>query len=373
MRYLIRMGYDDKTFAAALVDMAVKGYLSIEEREDGKYKLEKISQDFRKLSKEEMLMDNNLFENKSICRLDSGYASQVLAAVQAVKKSLQKGYDSTYFHANKAALIPGILISIFTVLVLAIICEDADGSGMAMVWLALCVGGFALFVGKVTSALRNATLNSVLIALGLFAALVVLLVALSLMNFEWFGLWRWLPPTSMLATICSFAVVLVNFVFYYLMKAPTVFGRTVMDKIEGFKLYLSVAEKDRLNILNPPEKTPAVFEKFLPYAMALDVEQAWCDQFAEAFSKTRMPQQDEMKDVGYSPRWYGSSSIHHSGLTGLSHGLKSMPASIAAASIPPGTTSSGGFGGGGHGGFGGGFGGGGFSGGGGGGGGGGGW
>jgi len=37
-----------------------------------------------------------------------------------------------------------------------------------------------------------------------------------------------------------------------------------MDQIEGFKLYLSVAEKDRLNLLNPPEKDPSLFEKTCP-------------------------------------------------------------------------------------------------------------
>jgi hypothetical protein len=34
VRYLMRMGYDQKTFAAAVVDMAVKGYLNIEEEDD---------------------------------------------------------------------------------------------------------------------------------------------------------------------------------------------------------------------------------------------------------------------------------------------------------------------------------------------------
>lgn len=370
MRYLMQMGYDDKTFASALVDMAVKGYLSIEEREDGKYKLEKVSQDFRKLSKEEMLMDNNLFEKNSVCRLDAGYASQVLAAVAAVKKSLQKVYDNTYFHANKGSLVLGVLISVFTVLALAVISEESDGSGMAIVWISLCTGGSAILLGKAIARLRNTVRHSTIIVLGIFAALIVLLVALSLMGFEWLGFWRWFRSASMLATACSFAVVLVNFIFYYLMKAPTVFGRAVMDKIEGFKLYLSVAEKDRLNILNPPEKTPEVFEKFLPYAMALDVEQAWCDQFADAFSKIRMPEQVGVDGGRYYPRWYGGRSFQHEGLTGLSSGLQGLSGSISAASIPPGTTSSGGYGGGYSGG---GFGGGGFSGGGGGGGGGGGW
>jgi hypothetical protein len=58
-----------------------------------------------------------------------------------------------------------------------------------------------------------------------------------------------------------------------------------MDKIEGFKRDLSVAEKDRLNLLNPPEKTPQLFEQYLPYALALDVEQEWGKQFAHILDR----------------------------------------------------------------------------------------
>ena len=58
---------------------------------------------------------------------------------------------------------------------------------------------------------------------------------------------------------------LMNGVFYHLMKAPTMAGRKILDQIEGFRMYLSVAEKDRLNLQNPPERTPELFEMFLPY------------------------------------------------------------------------------------------------------------
>ena len=54
-----------------------------------------------------------------------------------------------------------------------------------------------------------------------------------------------------------------------------------MDEIEGFREYLKVAEEERLNFENPPEKTPEIFEEFLPYALALDVEQEWSEKFDE--------------------------------------------------------------------------------------------
>jgi uncharacterized membrane protein YgcG len=69
-------------------------------------------------------------------------------------------------------------------------------------------------------------------------------------------------------------------IFFQLLRAPTVAGRKVMDEIEGFKQYLGVAEEDRLNYLHPPEKTPELFERYLPYAVALDVENRWAERFA---------------------------------------------------------------------------------------------
>ena len=64
------------------------------------------------------------------------------------------------------------------------------------------------------------------------------------------------------------------------LKAATPAGRKTMDDIEGFRQYLGVAEEDRLNAMNPPDKTPELFEKFLPYAVALDCHNAWAKRFA---------------------------------------------------------------------------------------------
>jgi len=60
-------------------------------------------------------------------------------------------------------------------------------------------------------------------------------------------------------------------------------GAEVNEHIQGFKLYLSVAEKDRINFHNAPEKNPQVFDKFLPYAMVLGVEKEWAKQFESMY------------------------------------------------------------------------------------------
>src|SRR5262249_58497451 len=64
------------------------------------------------------------------------------------------------------------------------------------------------------------------------------------------------------------------------LQAPSVEGRKIMDQIDGLREYLGVAEEERLEYLNPPEKTPETFERFLPYAVALDLENTSAQRFA---------------------------------------------------------------------------------------------
>jgi uncharacterized membrane protein len=113
-----------------------------------------------------------------------------------------------------------------------------------------------------------------------------------------------------------------------------------MDQVEGFKMYLSVAEQDRLNMLNPPEKTPQLFEKYLPYALALNVENEWSEQFAEVLAKAQVDGQP------YSPSWYQGSSWNRLGTSGFSDSLGgAFAAAIASSAVAPGSSSGSGGGG----------------------------
>ena len=64
-------------------------------------------------------------------------------------------------------------------------------------------------------------------------------------------------------------------------------GQKLLDQIEGFRLYLSTAEEERLKVLHPPEKTPELFERYLPYALALDCENEWNAKFAAVLAARR--------------------------------------------------------------------------------------
>jgi uncharacterized membrane protein len=147
-------------------------------------------------------------------------------------------------------------------------------------------------------------------------------------------------------------------IFFRLLRAYTPKGRVLLDQIDGFRLYLSVAEKDRMNMLTPVDHTPETFERYLPYALALDVEQQWSENFADVLERT-----DASGQLTYQPVWFSGQALQSAGFSTLGSSLSGAFASaIAASSVAPGTSSgfsSGGGGGGGGGGSGGGGGGGG--------------
>ena len=272
--------------------------------------------------------------------LDKSRHSRIKKALTALKTSLKLDFEKLYFQRNAKWLIPGFVISLATLTAVIFNARDMGGALFMLVWLSgWTVGCFALVAGAIGawhSALSTRSSNGLFKKTG---AVGMTLFALPFVGFEFFGLWAFTGMTSPMATAALLIVIFINFIFYQLMKAPTLYGRRVMDHIEGFKRYLSVAEKEGLNRRNPPEKTPALFEKFLPYALALDVENEWTEQFAEVLA------QAQIKDE-YTPGWYSGRSWHGTGFSGLAASLgSSLAATISSSSSPPGSSSGSGGGG----------------------------
>ena len=142
--------------------------------------------------------------------------------------------------------------------------------------------------------------------------------------------------------------------FAILVRAPTAEGRKLLDEIAGLKLYLGVAERDELARMPGPDAPPLLdadhYQFLLPYAVALEVEEAWTRKFTLAVGAAAAAA------VTAGIAWYRGSGI--SDLNQLSSAIgSSLDSQIASASTPPGSSSGsggGGFSGGGGGGGGGG-------------------
>lgn len=369
IRFIKRMAYDHKTVATALVNLAVNGHVSIYD-EGSSYGIEKHVDSKKPMAPGEKRLLSKLVPGTRQ-ELDRLYHERISGAIEAHKNSLKNNYEKIYFLTNSGWFYFGALISL--VIVLATVTKVADSFvgglvGVFAVTVIGLVGGKALLSlsERLTGLTRSGGRGTSPGSMGGILGLVIAVGTLSFMGFIAYQFTGALAQDSgarIGLVVFLASVLIINGVFYQLMKAPTMAGRRLLDKIEGFEEYLSVAEESDLRLRNPPARTPELFEKYLPYAMALDVEDVWGKKFTAVLRKAQ-------RDGTYKqPRWYRGSNFGSISRPGAFAGAvaSSLAVSAASASTPPGS-SSGGFGGGGGGG-----GGGGSSGGGGGGGGGGGW
>ncbi|MGH9691281.1 MAG: DUF2207 domain-containing protein [Candidatus Acidiferrales bacterium] len=138
------------------------------------------------------------------------------------------------------------------------------------------------------------------------------------------------------AVICGFG---------WFMTARTIAGARTFAKVLGFEQFLGRVEKDRIDRM---ENAPEMFEKFLPYAMALRVEKKWVQAFAGIAMQP--------------PQWYQGSYgagfqlyllVNDLNMMSAQAGtvMASSPRSSGGSGFGGGGGSGGGFGGGGGGGF----------------------
>ena len=271
LRYIRQMYYDDEVMTAAIVNLAVKGYLRINDlgSEHTLFKLDAGS-DAAPLAAGEKELYDALFEDGKRVVLEQDNHDLLGGARSAHRKSLKQDYKQHYFRINALLNIPAIPIVLGSTL------------------LALALGGPPSFT--------------------VIGVVVV-----------------------MFLTMVFFAII---------MKRPTLRGRKILDQMLGFKDYLEVAEKDEMNLRNPPEKTPQLFEAYLPFALALGVDQAWSEKFAKVLASVRGPD-----GRAYQPSWYSgnwNSSNFSESVSSVSSGLGSA---ISSSVTPPGSSSGGGGGG----------------------------
>jgi uncharacterized membrane protein len=213
---------DSRDITSTLVDLAVRGYVSIREAEDKglifnstdyELKLEKDRSEWAKLSAHEREMITKIFGD-SDQRMLSGLRQQFYTAIPTIKQSIKRELK---------------MKGMYTV--------DPDSAN-----------GY--------------------IAMG------VLLIAAPVILLQWFGLVDFLK-SGVAWMIGAGVLTLVIIIFFARhMSAKSLRGMRTAVHILGFQEFMERVESDRLQRM-PPD----TFEKFLPFAMALGVERRWAKAF----------------------------------------------------------------------------------------------
>jgi len=366
LSYIAKESYKSNKVTASIINLAVNGYLRIDERGSsgvfggGKtYTLTQLKDDLRDLFPEDSALMDRLFASGKVVSIDGNYESTVKKAYEAHQNNILAQHETFVKEGNNRQFLAlPIVVSLLTVIA-AVYMMNRDGAELDPIGLILLS---AVFIGLPVFVLFAIFSGKGKLPAGLFRIAVPFLfffiasgsipvfTGLSELKGIVHSLFNG-ASLNMVALVLFIPLAIISIIVYaYLIKRPTEEKLQLQSDIEGFKMYLEMAEKDRMNLLNPPDRTPEHFEAMLPFAFALGVEHKWSAIFKNI-----------LEAAAYQPSWSNNRHIY------VGNGFSSdFSRSMVGSATPPPPS-------GGGGGFGGGSGGGGFSGGGGGGGGVGGW
>ncbi|MBI5633933.1 MAG: DUF2207 domain-containing protein [Nitrospirae bacterium] len=346
MRFISRMGYDNKAFTAALINLAVKGMISIQD-DDGEYTVRKKDGKETDLSPEEGKLYHRLFSAGRELKLKQENHKDIRATLTEIREYLKLKCERIFFVTNRKYFIAGLALTAIFLFVSGI--SSAISKGGLPVFLFICVWltgwsvGVIMLIKQVFSSWKMVVSGRGWKRLGnMVGAMFITCFSLPFLGGEGFGMYILSMSTSYVMPLFLLAAMAVNYLFFNLLKAPTLAGRKLLDEIEGFKRFLAATEQDRLNTLNPADRTPQLFEKFLPYALALDVEQQWAEQFSGIIDRASAAGETGQ----YHPAWYSGSSGSSPGTAAFASSLgDSFSNAISSSSTAPGSSSGSGGGG----------------------------
>jgi uncharacterized membrane protein YgcG len=261
-RYVHKMGFDDRCFAAALLGLGERRVLKIKSGLNG-YDLERRDKTPETwLPGEKALLSHLLPQVGMSYTISRGYDPLVGSTRKALEKDIVVYFGERLFSKNMGSFAVAVMIA----------------------------AGVATLMGYNLASAEQ-----------VFAALAVMSVILAL--------FKWLLP------------------------AYSVEGRKMEDAIVGLRQYLSIAEADELKRYQAPPQTAEEFAKFLPYAVALDVEKTWADRFAKAIGAAAVAA--AVSDYYSSDR----GLFDGSGVGSLAHSLSGLGETVSSAATAPGSSS----------------------------------
>lgn len=352
--YIKSENFKNKYLTAAIINLAVKGYLKIIEGEDSGllglfsskvFTLEKLKEADESLPKEEINLMNTLFTNQSnTVKFDGKYNEKIENVVNNFKSTMDFQYDKLLNEGNnsKKLILPTLLITVIYIIGLILSFRIYPEAEKIIVGIFLYIPLFVGFI-VVTFFLKNLSWKFLIpLPFILFFGLAGLIGAghdaAESNNFNVCYVFIVLGFTSLM-------------IYQYIIKRPSEEKLKKQSLIEGFQMYMGAAENEQLKFHNPPQMTPQVFETLLPFAMVLGVDAIWGKKFDDMLKNMA-------NGTEYVHAWYVGSAINHYSFGNTLN--SSLTQSIQSASTQPSSSSSGSGGGGFSGGGGGGGGGGGW-------------
>ncbi len=326
-----------KGLAATIIDLAVRGYVKIEEDKRKilffstfDYVIKKLGdfdssdlQDYEKKYLKMLFDGSNEFSTKKL-KNNRGQARELYEKTKKLKYEI---YKETQIETEAFEISPleeriktrtwiGLMIGLGVILVAIVAKKDFilrlawDVGGRLVIYLFMfAIVGIYYILKKDKSGRKRMrkTLKYLVLAL-VCVLLATALIVLSQTDLQ-------------LSFLIGFVLVGASGLFVFIKYEARLNeeGRILKEEWLGFKMYLEVAERYRMQKL-----TPELFEKYLPYAMIFGVEKKW----AKAFEALHLP----------PPSWY-AGGVYISGSSAAHSSVSSFSPSAFSASFSSAFTS----------------------------------
>jgi hypothetical protein len=327
-RYIRTGGSDGTTLAAILSQLSARGVISIQP-ESGNYRIRLLRQDIPILPEEAALIETLWSQKLPLPPYHSGgtaetpaanaipqelqealhripqqqlaahglaFATQlapaarnevvlnpraavdIKLALDAIQASFRKNLQKVYFRWNTGYAAAGTAATFLFFLASAFFVESKGPSGFLTLWLLLFTSIAGLVIGGIWKSRPTRPSMRQRFTMVLAPFLFFLFPAFLIAAFE--------MPRELFFVAALVVSVLLNSMFFVLMRAPTREGRKTLEQLAGFREFLVRVEQDRLERMNTPAEKARMMNQYLAYAIALEVKEGWGDAMAAAFSDT---------------------------------------------------------------------------------------
>ena len=287
VRYLVTTGSDGRSFAAVLAQLSHRGFIAVDPCAP-KYRVIREKNppaDPSTLAPEEQQVFRILFSEGPEVVLDPTEGPLLSVYVAAIQRSLVGRMEGKYFTRNAGWILLAIFSTILFFFVMAFTASGKDTSGLLFLsWWFLFVTLTVGFIARVSLYAAWKGASRAHSGYGaVFAGTAALGVFLIVCGWIAYHITTKVSP----AYSCTLAgMIAAHLAFAPALRRITPACRDALDHLEGFRIFLDQVEQDRLNRLRSPDDSLEESDEFLPYAIALEIKEAWGDHLAQAFLAT---------------------------------------------------------------------------------------
>lgn len=274
---------DNKALTSTLLNMAVKGVITITQDENKQFTIIKNKDDATDLSHGERKVLRHLFTKADTSiEINDANNLKIRRASKDLKQSLAAEYRRIFFSQNIGYVLTCLLMFIITILSMTMMSLSPIDIIKPTILLCISIPLVFAFIAEAYTSKQEHKKKPAIV----YATLAITSIATSFYFLHIYSVHTSIATALIIPIIAICASIAMN-----LFMSPKILGGEIMQSLKGFRLYFI---GNSVPTATTGDKAMHLFGKLLPYAFAMDTEKDWHKKFAEHFKQHKE----------YTPKWY---------------------------------------------------------------------